>query len=548
MIIEMAQITTDAGNIDQNVVKIVRTIEQARDKGADLVVFPELTIPGYSAMDLFERRRFLEANKQALTEVANHTHGIGVLVGFADYDRSVTRPDGSWLKHNAAALLNEGRIKQIVHKSLLPDYDVFDEDRHFASGVNRKTINFRGQELGVQICEDSWDEKYQTHVSDELTLLGADVLINLSASPFYVGKRTAREAVIQRIVQKHKIPFIYTNLVGGQDGYDGELVFDGQSMAFNARGDLIALGKPFQEQLITVNLEQDQPALEAPKFQPTKELHDALVFGIREYYRRTGQKTAHIGLSGGIDSALVAALATEALGAENVYGYTMPSIFSSWGSVEDSRALARNLGCNFEIIPIGGIFDAYDGSLAPGFMGLEQDVTEENIQARIRGNILMAKSNKLGGLVLSTGNKTETALGYTTLYGDMAGGLAVISDVSKLKVYELANYINERAGREVIPYNTIQKPPSAELRPDQTDEQSLGIPYTILSPLVDAMIEQDLALDELAQQFPEKYVYQVDRLIRNAEYKRRQAPPGIKVTPKSFGIGRRIPLGYSFRG
>lgn len=547
MKIEIAQITTDQGNLDQNKAKILDTIEKAKAKGSDLVVFPELAGPGYASMDLFLRRNFLRKNKQAVVEIASQTHGIGTLVGFTDYNDQIIMPDGSWFKNNAAAFIYDGQIKEVFYKTLLPYYDVFDEDRLFAPGRQRKVVNFKGTNIGVEVCEDAWDQGYSTKVSDELVRLGADVLINLSASPFYVGKRDTREEVIRRIVNRHKKPFIYANLVGGQDGYDGELIFDGQSMAFDTQGNLIALGKAFQEDLITVDLENSQ-VIETPKYAPVSQLHDALVFGVKEYFRRTGQKIAHIGLSGGIDSALVAALATEALGPDNIYGYTMPSDYSSNGSIEDSKSLANNLGCHFEIIPVGGVFDSYIRSLAPGFEGLEQDVTEENIQARIRGNILMAKSNKLGGLVLSTGNKTETALGYTTLYGDMAGGLAVISDVSKLKVYELANYINERAGREIIPYNTIQKPPSAELRPGQTDEQSLGIEYNILSPLVDTIIEQDVDLQELYEMFPSEYVNKVSRLIKIAEYKRRQAPPGIKVTSKSFGIGRRVPITYTFTG
>lgn len=545
MEIALAQINTDPGCIEKNTEKIIGIIDQAREKGAELVVFPELSIPGYMSLDLMLYPDFVKKNLAALRKIVCHSKDMMVILGFIDQGKDLG-PDGTLRRYNSAAVIRDGELIAVQDKTLLPDYDVFFENRYFQRARDRKLVEYKGLKIGIEICEDLWDEHYPIKVSQDLINHGADLLINLSASPFYIGKRLVRENLIRKLARKYQVPFVYTNTVGGQDGYDGELVFDGQSLAFDKNGNLIAQGEAFKEELLVFNLEKCQPV--SPNLlQPTHELHDALTFGIKEYFRRSGFKKALIGLSGGIDSAVVAALAVEALGKENVTGVSMPSKFSSSGSVDDAQELANNLGIDFKIVPIKDIHSSLEQTLSQEFKGLSPDVTEENMQARSRGIILMALSNKFNSLVLSTGNKTETALGYTTLYGDMCGGLAVISDVNKLRVYDLANFINQKAGREVIPQNTITKPPSAELRSDQTDEQSLGS-YDIVSPLVDELVEDGKLPYQLYSKYPQESVDKLFRLIQINEYKRRQAPPGIKVTPKAFGIGRRIPMSHQFKG
>ncbi|MBI2596033.1 NAD+ synthase [Candidatus Daviesbacteria bacterium] len=545
MKIEIAQITTDPGRFEENSKKIISAIKKAQANSADVVIFPELTIPGYMSLDLMLNKNYLEENKKWLGQIIDQTKGITVLVGFIDFEEKLG-PDGTPVRYNSAAIITDGQLVGVEDKTLLPDYDVFYENRYFKTARGRKVYEISGVKVGIEICEDLWDEKYPTKVARDLVSKGAQLLINISASPFYVGKRMVREKLIKKVVEKYNVPFVYTNLVGGQDGYDGELIYDGQSMVFNKIGELVGLGKAFDEDIFLADLEHCSKVT-PPKFNAVEELHNALALGIKDYFRRTGFKKAFIGLSGGIDSAVVAALAVRALGRENVTGVGMPSCYSSKGSVEDAKKLAKNLRIDFKLLPIGQVFESFEQILKKDFQNLEKDVTEENMQARIRGVILMAFANKFGALVLSTGNKTETALGYTTLYGDMCGGLAVIADVSKLKVYDLARFINGAVEGGVIPRSIIDKAPSAELRENQTDEESLG-PYKLVSPLVDEIIEDGKTVKELLKKYPKELVDKIFYRIAAAEYKRRQAPPGIKVTKKAFGIGRRVPISHGFKG
>ncbi len=544
MKVEIAQIATDPGRFEANARKIISAIEKGREDRADLVVFPELAIPGYMSLDLLLSQKYLEENKRYLDKIIDETAGISVVIGFVDFEEKLG-PDSTPVRYNSAAIISDGKLVGVEDKTLLPDYDVFYENRYFKTARNRKVYEISGVKVGIEICEDLWDEKYSTKVSQDLMSKGAQLLVNISASPFYVGKRKVREKLIKKVVEKYNVPFVYTNLVGGQDGYDGELVYDGQSMLFNREGKMVGLGKPFCEDIFLVDLNRDQ-GIDLPPQDLTGELYNALVLGIRDYFRRTGFKKTFIGLSGGIDSAVVAALAVQALGKENVIGVGMPSRYSSRGSVEDASSLAKNLGIDFKLLPIEDIFASFEKNLEDSFKNLKKDTAEENIQARIRGTLLMAFANKFGALVISTGNKTETALGYTTLYGDMCGGLAAIADVSKLKVYQLAEYINGISGKKIIPAEIMKKAPSAELREDQTDEESLGL-YKLVSPLVDEIIENGKTKTDLFKKYPKDLVEKTLERIKTAEYKRRQAPPGIKVTEKAFGIGRRMPIAHGFR-
>lgn len=546
MKVEIAQIKTDPGRFEENTQKIIDAIKKAKSDRADLIVFPEMTIPGYMSMDLMLKREYLQRNKESLTKIVPATENIAAIIGFVDFNPDIKKvgPDGTPLRHNSAAVIFNKKIIGIEDKTLLPDYDVFYENRYFQKGRRKNIYEINGVKVGVEVCEDLWDENYSIKVSDRLVQLGAEVLINISASPFYSGKKFVRENLIKNVVKKHKVPFVYANLVGGQDGYEGELIFDGQSMVFSDEGKLIGLGRAFEEDIFLVDLKRKND-IRFILYNPVAELQDALVLGIKDYFRRTNFQKAFIGLSGGIDSAVTACLAVEALGRENVVGVGMPSRYSSLSSVEDARKLAENLGIEFKLVSIEAIRSKFETGLEKEFDGFVKDVTEENIQARVRGIILMAFANKCNGLVISTGNKTETALGYTTLYGDMCGGLAVISDVSKLKVYELADLINIRAGKYLIPESTVKKAPSAELKENQTDEQSLG-PYEIISPLVDDIVEEELTKNELITKYPKELVDRTLGLMTAAEFKRRQAPPGIKVTKKAFGVGRRIPISHGF--
>ena len=533
--IGMAQINPVLGDIKGNVNKIVKTIEQAVRAKVELLVFPELMITGYSPQDLLFNDRFIRANLEGLTQIAGHVPDeLIAVVGFIDkIDDKI---------YNGAAIIRNGRIINKRFKTLLPNYDVFDEKRYFISAEANfpvpVSVNGKKFLLGVEICEDLWDADSDVKITRELAEQGADLIVNLSASPFEHNKRAVRQQLILRKIHDLKIPFVLVNQVGGQD----EFVFDGNSLALDSTGAVIAWGKEFVESLTSFDLDiksgKGSP-VELPSIRKEESIYRALVLGVRDYFRKTGCRKAVLGLSGGIDSALVACIAVEALGAGNVTCVLMPGHFTADMSNEDAGIIAKNLGTNILTIPIGNIADTYDKELRGIFADIEADVTEENIQARIRGNILMAIANKFGCYVLSTGNKTELALGYCTMYGDMAGALAVISDLSKSDVYAVSRYVNEKNGEEIIPERVFERIPSAELAADQVDP----FDYEIVSPLVDLIINDRKSGDELIEMgYDRTLVRDILNKIRLAEYKRRQAAPGLKVSGKAFGVGWRYPI------
>lgn len=539
----LAQINTRVGDLTNNTERIIQHISQARSEGADLIVFPELSITGYPPEDLVEKKAFVRKNQEMLDLIREATDGIGVLCGFVAPNND---PEGHHV-FNAAALIENRQIIGIQYKTLLPNYDVFDEMRHFEPAKHKKIFTFRGVKLGISICEDSWNDKdfwkrriYHNDPIEELFNQGAEILINISASPFHVQKHHLRLEMFRSIAIKYRKPILFVNLVGGNDS----LIFDGRSFALNAEGIPIAAGKAFEEDRVSLTLPSTQ-TITMPNPTTEEEIFNALVLGVRDYLHKCGFRKALIGLSGGIDSALVAAITASALGPQNVIGVSMPSRYSSDHSQDDARDLARNLGITYHSVPIEPMFRSFLESLSGSFQGLPEDTTEENIQARIRGNILMAFSNKLNAMVLSTGNKSELAVGYCTIYGDMCGGLAVISDVPKTMVYRISNWINR--DKIVIPKSTIEKPPSAELRPNQTDQDSLP-PYDVLDAILKAYIEDLLEADEIIKlgHDPET-VHKILKLIDRNEYKRRQAAPGLRVTSKSFGFGRRLPIAQGWR-
>jgi len=542
MRIALAQLNPTIGDVAGNVRRILAAYERGRDEGADLVVTPELSIIGYPPKDLLLKPAFVADNLAALERIAAEVGRTALVVGFADRSRA---PRGRLL-HNAVALLCEGRVVARRYKSLLPTYDVFDELRYFEPGPGVEIADLRGTRLGLSICEDIWiqDEAgpearfYHANPIAALVEAGADVLLNVSASPFVVGKIERRVALVRAHAVRHRRPVVYVNQVGGND----QLVFDGASFAMDAEGRLLGQLKAFEEDLAVVEVPGGAPVAEPAPMGDVESVCRALVLGIRDYMRKIGFRDAVLGLSGGVDSSLVAALAVEAVGPEHVVGVAMPSRYSSDHSLEDARRLAENLGIRFLEIPIDGPHRAFEEALAPAFADREPDVAEENIQARVRGTLLMALSNKYGYLVLSTGNKSEVGVGYCTLYGDMAGGLAVISDVPKTMVYELSRHLNARAGRALIPERVFTKAPSAELRPNQTDQDSLP-PYDVLDAILDLYVRQERSRGEIvAAGFDAETVARVVRLVDRNEYKRQQAAPGLKVTSRAFGFGRRMPI------
>jgi len=542
MKIALCQINATIGDFAGNKAKILSAYNQGVAAGVDLVVLPELAVTGYPPRDLLLRPNFVETNLHVVNELAVQTGAVGLLVGLIT--RNDSRP-GRELS-NAAALLQNGRIVGIRTKTLLPTYDVFDEDRYFEPAKENRPVEFNNRLLGITICEDIWNDedfwrerRYPVNPAALLVQAGADIIINISASPWHLGKTRLRYQMLSGLAQKYSRPVVYCNLVGGND----ELIFDGESMAFNRTGQLIAQGKKFNEDFIVVDTENAEAIV--PRAGSNEErVFQALVLGVRDYCKKCGFKTAILGLSGGIDSALTACIAAAAIGPENVTGFSLPSAYSSASSLEDARLLAKNLGINYKVIPINDCFEVAKASLKEVFAGCSQDVTEENMQARIRGLLLMAISNKFGSLLLTTGNKSELATGYCTLYGDMCGGLAVISDVPKTMVYKLARWIN-RAG-EIIPESTISKAPSAELRPGQTDQDTLP-PYEVLDSILDQYIVQLKSPEEIiANGFDRETVFKVIGMISRSEFKRRQAAPGIKITSTAFGIGRRIPIAQKF--
>jgi NAD+ synthase (glutamine-hydrolysing) len=539
----LAQINTTVGDLGGNEAKILAAYRRGVDAGVDLVMFPELTITGYPPRDLLLKRSFIAQNLAVLDRLAAASGKVAMLVGYVRENKKRPGREVS----NCVALLQNGKIFTTRTKTLLPTYDVFDEDRYFEPALENHPVEFAGGKIGLTICEDIWNDedfwpnrRYQHNPPLELAAEGSRILFNVSASPWHVGKQDTRYQMLRSMAQKAKCPMLCCNQVGGND----ELVFDGGSLAFNATGELIARAEMFAEDFVVVDTETSKPVPRTTR--PEEELvYKALVMGLRDYLYKCGFKSAVLGLSGGIDSALTACIAVDALGKENVRGISLPSQYSSQGSLDDARILAERLGISYEVIPIQPPFEAVKKQLQPIFARRAEDTTEENIQARLRGVILMALSNKFGSLLLTTGNKSELAVGYCTLYGDMCGGLAVISDVPKTMVYRVSKWINRE--REIIPTASITKPPSAELRPNQTDQDSLP-PYDVLDAILDAYVVQGKTLSEIVQGgFEEATVKRVIRLIDFNEYKRRQAAPGLKVTSKAFGVGRRIPIAQKYQ-
>ena len=543
MKIALAQINSTVGDFPGNSLKITDTYRRAVAIGAELVVFPELCVTGYPPRDLVMRGQFIADNLTTVEKIASEVGEVPALVGFVDRLEVKAGPDIA----NAAALMERGKIRARIHKTLLPTYDVFDEDRYFRPAEKNEVVTLAGRKVGVTICEDIWNDadfwpkrRYDRDPVIELKKQGAELLVNLSASPWHLGKCRMRSRMIQTASKKDRLPIVYCNAVGGND----ELIFDGSSLVFNGKGEIVAFGKRFEEDLVLADPFSTK-AVSIPEMPEPERLFRALALGLRDYVEKCGFKSVVLGLSGGIDSAVTAVLAAMALGAENVLGIAMPSRYSSQHSLDDAKALARNLGIRFEVMPIQEAVDVFERVLKPLFAGRPEDATEENIQSRTRGLLLMALSNKLGSLLLTTGNKSELATGYCTLYGDMCGGLAVISDVPKMMVYELAHHINR--DREVIPAGSITKPPSAELKPDQKDQDTLP-PYDVLDKILKAYIEDHRPVREIVREgFGESLVSELVRKIDLNEYKRRQAAPGLKVTSKAFGIGRRVPIAQRYQ-
>jgi NAD+ synthase (glutamine-hydrolysing) len=568
--VALGQINATVGDLDGNVRLIVHGIERARALGCSLMAFPELAITGYPPEDLLFKPAFIEANLRALDAVTQASRGLSVIVGFVDKRDDI---------FNAAAVLHDGRRAGVYYKQYLPNYGVFDENRYFQAGTETPVFVAGNTTFAVNVCEDIWYPAGPTAVQ---ALAGAELVVNINGSPYHAGKARFREQMISTRALDDQVCVAYVNMVGGQD----ELVFDGASLIVNERGECVARGLAFEEDFVVTDLDLEAvfrarlhdsrrrkeklrardeatrvslpalPALEAPAAlpprevatpTPVEEVFGALVLGTRDYVRKNRFKRVVIGLSGGIDSSLVAAVAVEALGRDNVAGVGMPSAFSSVGTRRDAQRVAKHLGIEFLTIPITPLLNAYKRALGKAFKGLKEDVTEENIQARIRGNLLMALSNKFGWLVLTTGNKSEYSVGYTTLYGDMAGGFAVIKDVPKMLVYEVARHVNARAGRAIIPETVFTRAPSAELRPNQTDQDTLP-PYPELDQILEGYVEQDQGVSDLiARGFPADTVRRVVAMVDTNEYKRRQAPIGVKITPRAFGRDWRPPIVNRFR-
>ncbi len=550
MRLALAQINPTVGDVDGNAAKVAEWIGRAREEGAELVIFPELCIPGYPAEDLYLKRHFIAANQRAIEELAASTQGITALVGFAE---PAAAGDDSRHAHNSTAVLADGAVAAIYRKNRLPNYGVFDEQRYFVPGLEPRSIEVGGLTVGLTICEDVWAPGPPAQTEAEA---GAKLIANPSGSPYHRGKGREREAMFAERSRAYDACFAFCNLVGGQD----ELVFDGQSLVTAPDGSVIARAAQFEEELLVCEIPDGEPGSVAPPLSDLDEVYEALTLGLRDYAGKNGFKHLGLALSGGIDSALVAMIAADAVGAERLSCVVMPSPHSSAETQQDAREIAANLGCELLEVAIEPVMKSFDEALS-GYLHepeaavprdptkpSEPDLTAENIQARIRGNLMMALSNRHGWLVLTTGNKSEMSVGYATLYGDMAGGFAVIKDVPKGLVYELVRRRNERAGRELVPASVIERAPSAELRPDQRDEDSLP-PYEVLDRVLEAYVERDQGREEMvAAGLPAETVNEVLRLVDRSEYKRRQAAPGIRITPKAFGKDRRLPITNRFRG
>ena len=540
MKIALAQINTTVGDFPGNVERILRSARAAKERGADLVVFPELALCGYPPRDLVERPDFIRRSEEEMSRLAGLLPDVAALVGYVRRSKIEKGKAAA----DAAALVHGGRVVLDYAKMLLPFYDVFDESRYFEPGNATGVYEFRGTPVGITVCEDVWNDKhfwkkqlYTRDPAEETVRAGARVLLNIASSPFNTEKIQFRAAMLQELAAHHHVPVVYVNHVGGND----QLVFDGSSMAFDSSGRMAARAKSFDEDLVIFDTATGEGEMHGGPDSEIEAVYQALRLGTRDYVAKCGFEKAIVGLSGGIDSSLVATIAADALGPENVMGVSMPGPYSSSGSIRDAQRLADNLKIDLRVIPINSIFESYLTTLDSAFGEVPRDVTEENIQARIRGNILMALSNKLGSLVLSTGNKSELAVGYCTLYGDMAGGLAVIGDVPKMMVYDLARYANRQ--NERIPAACLVKPPSAELRPNQTDQDTLPA-YDVLDVILKAFIEDSLCGQDIVQKyhFDPELVRQTICRVNAAEYKRQQAAPALKVTAKAFGIGRRFPI------
>ncbi len=543
MRVALVQLATEVGALARNARLIREGIEAARAEKAAVAVVPELAVTGYPPLDLLLEPSFVDENRRLLhEEIAPAARGIVAVVGFVDRDETRRGPEGTPILYDAAAVIDDGKIAGITHKTLLPDYDVFFERRYFAPGTRRSVHRTRAGALGVLICEDMWDDGYECKIARELAAANAQALLSTSASPFWAGKTGLRMQVARERVRETALPLVYVNQVGSEDGYEGQLVFDGGSFALDASGQLVAMARRFEADLVVADLGA-KAVVEPEPMQREEEIARAIVLGIREYARRSGFENALLGLSGGIDSAVVAALAVEALGKERVLALSLPSRFSSARGTRDAKTVAANLGIELRRIPIEPPFEAVEQVLGSTLDGPAGDLPRENVQARLRGLILMAISNRERRLLLTTGNKTELALGYCTLYGDMNGGLAPVNDVSKLEMYELARRANARTGREIVPESIFRAAPSPELRAEHVEP----FDYSIVSPLVDEIVERRASRAELlARGYPAAIVDDCLERIARAEYKRRQSPPGIKVTGKSFGIGRRMPIAHSF--
>jgi len=542
--IGILQLNSTIGDFESNRRKLVTAYERGVQQGAEFVLAPELFLCGYPPRDLLLRPDFIEANLGSLGKTAEAVGAVPLCVGFVD--KNLARPGRPLF--NSAAVLQHGKIMWRQNKSLLPTYDVFDEDRYFEPAQRPAPFPFNGRQLGITICEDIWndedfwtDRRYRRDPVKELIAQGADLILNLSASPWHAGKEQTRLAMLQRVARDEHVPLVEVNAVGAND----ELIFDGHSVALDRRGEVLALGRGFAEEIFVVDVDAQAP-IPKPDWPPKEEqLFRALSLGIRDYVHKCGFKSVVLGLSGGIDSALTAVLAVDALGSDKVMGVSLPARYSSRGSLTDAEVLAKNLGIRYEVIPIEPAFKVVEGQLAKVFVGTKPNEAEENIQSRLRGVTLMALSNKFGSLVLTTGNKSEMAVGYCTLYGDMCGALAVLADVFKTEVYSISRWINR--DRVIIPTASITKPPSAELRPDQTDQDSLP-PYDVLDAILQHYIVEHLSKDDIIQRgFAPDVVNEVINKVTFTEYKRRQAAPGLKVSPRAFGMGRRNPIAQRFR-
>lgn len=534
--IAIGQINSVVGDLEGNSRKILLRVKDAASKDVDLIVFPELSVTGYPPEDLLLRPDFIKENIRYLKKISREIENIAAVIGFADEKRGNV--------YNSAAVIYNKKIIHIYHKIHLPNYGVFDEKRYFKPGAGSRLIRVKNMRFAVNICEDTWVEDMGREAKD--VLKKSDFLVNISASPYHIDKIKEREKVIGAKARRFGIPVVYCNLVGGQD----ELVFDGRSALFGKDGQVVREAKAFEEDLLIFDLGPGEEAKKRKqkikRVSGDKEVYSALTLGVKDYVWKNGFNKAALGLSGGIDSALVACIAVDALGKENVLGLSMPSRYSSLGTRKDAEIVAENLGIEFREISIDNMFSSYLNALSPHFKGLKPGIAEENIQARIRGNILMAFSNKFGYLVLNTGNKSETSAGYCTLYGDMAGGFSVIKDVPKRLVYSLAEYINKREGKDIIPSSVLKRAPSAELRPDQKDQDTLP-PYDFLDKIIDLYVEKNKSIVDIIKKTGNKdIVEKVLNMIDCSEYKRRQAPPGVKITPMAFGKDRRMPITNKF--